>query len=308
MILRFADDLSWMDIIANGNELAAYLGMDRDERGKRVYEHPQDRERHVVRIPRPVLVTDAWRLAQLDPLTRDTAFRLYDSPTRTTEYDGTGIAFTQSRYPGVWGPSIDTLLFANALRNLARDGRLASVRTAAELGAGSGFLAKYLLAKAPAIEQATLVDFNPAATACQRACVDDPRARFVTGDAVDHIASERYDLVLCNPPYIPRPKSVDDNPYEGVGLLRTLIGRAPTYLREGGLLVTNVSSLCEDLIAPDLERRNVRELTRMEVPLKVLNVLHNPEWMAYLHARGLKRESRDGYEHWHHIRILAITP
>jgi hypothetical protein len=57
-----------------------------------------------------------------------------------------------------------------------------------------------------------------------------------------------------------------------------------------------------------LQRARVQavELDRMNVPLKVLNVLNNPAWMRFLlEDKGLEAEARDGYEHWHTIMITA---
>ena len=111
MILRFNQDLTEQAIYAHGNELAEIMGRDKDASGKRTYTWPETEEQRVAMFENPVLVTDNHRIAQLAPALRDTVFALFGKPVKVTEYDGTSLRFEQRLYPGVWGPSIDTLLF-----------------------------------------------------------------------------------------------------------------------------------------------------------------------------------------------------
>jgi len=306
MILRFPKDLSVQHILAHGAELATVMGMDRDSQGNRIRTYPATQELAVVDFPSPVLVKDAHRITQLPPTVRDTVDKLYESAVRITQYDSTSMAFEQSRWPGVWGPSIDTLLFCKGLAGIPLD----AVRTSVEIGAGSGFLTQRLLEQAPGMTHAAMVDIDPMASACQRELVHDYRVVAHTNDGISFLQRGRYDLVLCNPPYIPRPNSVDDNPYEGVGLLANLLSDCASYLTPNGRLITNFSSLSEDLVLPIIEqqRLRVRTLAELEVPLKVLNVLNNAQWIGYLEARGLERRLRNGYEYWQGLRIVEVTP
>ena len=134
MIQRFSNDLSRQDIYANGAELAQIMGKDKDKRGRRVYTRPDKEEQFVVSFKEPVLFTDNYRIAQLPPELRDTVFALFGSPVKTTEYDGTSVSFEQKKYPGVWGPNIDTVALCRGLYNADLQG----VKTAIEIGSGSG--------------------------------------------------------------------------------------------------------------------------------------------------------------------------
>jgi len=61
----------------------------------------------------------------------------------------------------------------------------------------------------------------------------------------------------------------------------------------------------EFLNNPDLI---VKKLDNMEVPLKVFNVLNNPEWMDYLiKEKGLKKEYRDGHEYRQTLNMYEIS-
>jgi len=205
MILQFSTDLRKQEIFAHGDELAQRMGLDQDENGNRVYHYPKDKKVHVATLDDPVLVTDNYRFAQLTPSAkRDTVFGLFDFPVRTTVYDGTELEFEQAKYPGVWGPSIDTLLFCKALHDHPE---VLRAQTATELGSGSGFISKYVMEHATDLQQMLLVDLNSHAIQCAEDNINDDRADFAIGDALEIIKDKRFDLLLCNPPYIPRPRS-----------------------------------------------------------------------------------------------------
>ena len=306
MIIEFDRELTRQNIYANGKELASIMGMDRDGTGGRVYDYPLSERRFVAAIDGPVLCTDYFEIAQLgvdDPVLRDTVMALYGSAFRTTIYDGTALHFEQDRFPGVWGPSIDTLFFCRGLARLD----LTQVRTVAEIGTGSGFITKWLLQNCETVTEATMVDFNPRAIEAARESVTDDRARFHVGDGLAFLRDRRVDLVMCNPPYIPRPKSIDDNAYEGVGLLVSLIEGMADYLNPGGRLVLNLSSLADDIALAAIERvgANCRKVDELDVPLKVYNVLNNPAWRDFLvQHKGLEAHRRDGYDYWHTIQLF----
>ncbi len=305
MILEFDDDLGQQHILAHGDELPSVMGLDRDAHGARVLTRPDHERVAVATLQRPVLVTDHHKIAQLAPTVRDTVFKLFESPVRVTRYGGTEVTFEQRRYPGVWGPNIDTLLFCRALRGDS----LRGVRTAVEIGCGSGFIGKYLLEHAPDLESCWFVDINPHAIACAQEQVRDPRARFYLGDGAAFLRGRRFDLIACNPPYIPRPDVHAGSAYEGIDLLAEFIEHGAEHLTETGRIVSVVSSVSASVVDPILAAAGItcRTLDATDVPLKVLNVLNNPVWMAYLLAqRGLRPVDRDGYTYWHTVRVCAL--
>lgn len=306
MILDFAADLSRLDIHAQGSELAQLLAMDRDDAGRRVTRHPDSETRLVATMRGPVLVTDHHRICGLGPTLRDTVFALFAMPRRTTRLGAISLTFEQGRFPGVWGPSIDTLLFCRALGRMD----LSEVKNAIEIGSGSGFISKAILAMAPALERMLLVDLDPQAIACSREQVVDPRVEHRVGGGIEAVAADTWDLVVSNPPYIPRPWSIEDNPYEGVGLLAHLLEHGRSYLAPSGSLVVNASSLADPMVARVGAATGARAelLDSLRVPLKVFNVLNSPEWLVHLEATaGLCRTGDGGYEYWHELHILRAT-
>lgn len=307
MIMKFDRELTGQAIYAHGNELASFMGMDRDAAGRRVRRYPAEEKQFVTTIQDPVLCTDYYRIGRLgdeDPVLRDTVMALYGTAQRVTIYDGTELWFVQDEYPGVWGPSIDTLFFCRGLATLD----LSGIETVAEIGTGSGFITKWLL-EHRAIASATMVDFHDLAIEAAREAIDDDRAHYHVGDGLQFLDGRRFDLVLCNPPYIPRPWSIDDNPYEGVGLLVELVERMSDFLTEEGRLVMNISSVADDVAMEAVQRvhAEVKRIDAMDVPLKVYNVLNNDEWRDFLVAeKGLEARTRDGYDFWHTIQLFEF--
>jgi release factor glutamine methyltransferase len=82
----------------------------------------------------------------------------------------------------------------------------------------------------------------------------EPRIRFLQGDLLDPVASERFDLVVANPPYVPtierESMSVEVRDHEpalalfagmdGLDIYRRLIPAAPSVLVPGGFLVLEI--------------------------------------------------------------------
>ncbi len=306
MILDFNKDLSSLKLYANWNELASVMWQDKDEKWKRIYEHPISKKEYIATFDNPVLVTDFYKISKLDPVIRDTVFMLFSQPIKITEYNWVSLEFEQKKYPGVWGPSIDTLLFCRWLDEID----LSWVKKALEVWIWSGFISKYLLEKNSNIEQMTLIDLNKFALDCASFNIKDTRAKFFIWDAIDFIEGKKYDLIVCNPPYISRPKSIDDNPYEWLQLLSYLILNAKNLLNKNGKLIVNISSLWEKIINKVIEEAwiNVNKVDFMEVPLKVFNVLNNKEWMEYLkNEKWLIENEHDWYKYWHIISIMECT-
>ena len=288
---------------ANGTELASVMGRDR-ENGKRVSGYPLDKKVFVHEFKNPVLLTDNFRIGRLEPPLRDTLFSLCESRPRIVEYDGVSV-FWDDSHVNVWCPSIDTVLFAKGLGKLFKRGECFA--RAAEIGCGSGFLSKYALEKCPGVKSILINDINPFAIKCAMDNIKDRRAIFYAGDGLEKIGGEKFDLLICNPPYIPRPSSIDDNPYEGVNLLNHLVHRGGRYLNPGGAIVLNVSSLCESIVFKEKPRMKMEVLEKKRVPLKVNNVLNDKAWLKYLAKRGLKKRREKGYDYWQELRIVKLT-
>lgn len=303
MIIKISPDLKKQEYWANGAELAGIMGRDRQGK-KRVLTYPENKKVFVHAFRKPVLLTDNYRIAQLPPTLRDTLFSLCASHPRVVSYDGVSV-FWDDSHVGVWCPSIDTILFAKALKKIIKKEK--GIQDAVEIGCGSGFISKYLLEKSARVKSILINDINPFAIKCAMDNIKDKRVMFYAGNGLEKIKGKKFDLLLCNPPYVPRKSSIDDNPYEGIGLLNHLVHQGQEYLNDGGMVITNISSLCADIILKQKPEMKMRILERMEVPLKVNNILNNKSWLGYLtKKRGLKKRYRNGYEYWQEIMIVAL--
>src|SRR3989344_4411243 len=268
MIIKVSQDLKKEEIFANGTELASIMGKDKIN-GKRVLTYPMNKKEHVYTLKDPVLMTDNYKICKLNPTLRDTLFSLYESRPRIVEYDGVSTYWDDSHI-NVWCPSIDTILFVKALRKIIKN----NYQTAAEIGCGSGFISKYLLSKNKNINSILINDLNPYAIKCAMDNIKDKRAYFYTGDGLNKVKGSKFDILMCNPPYVPRPNSIDDNPYEGIGLLNHLIHEGQNYLNKDGIIITNISSLCWDIVLRKKPKMKMAILEKMKVPLKVNNILN----------------------------------
>jgi len=302
MLIKISNDLKNEDIFAKGVELASIMGKDR-KNGKRIITYPKEEKQYVYTFKNPVLLTDNYKISKLTPTLRDTLFSLYSSSFRTVEYDGVHIN-TDASYVHVWCPSIDTILFAKALRNFLKDKN--NFKKVIEIGCGSGYLSKYILEKNKKIKSIIINDINPYAIKCAMNNIKDSRALFYIGDGIKKIKGQKFDLMICNPPYVPRPNSIDDNPYEGINLLNHLVHEGQKYLNPGGIIITNVSNLCWKTIFNKKPKMKMKILEKMKVPLKVNNILNNKNWINYLRKKGLKKINKGGYEYWQEINIISL--
>ncbi|HVZ85117.1 MAG TPA: peptide chain release factor N(5)-glutamine methyltransferase [Terracidiphilus sp.] len=124
-----------------------------------------------------------------------------------------------------------------------------------DIGSGSGAIA-VALAHALPKAQITSIDVSPAALAVARenATRNQVEIRFLEGDLLGPVASEQFDLVVSNPPYVPETDrgslAVEVRDYEpglalfagadGLAVYRRLIPAAFAALVPGGWLVLEI--------------------------------------------------------------------
>jgi tRNA1(Val) A37 N6-methylase TrmN6 len=308
MLLKVEQDLSAATVFAEGLEQTQILGRSA------VTEEPV----RVFSFENPVLLTDDYRIGQLPSGQRGPLNALFASNPRTVEYDDVAVTWSQDKYPDVWGPTIDTVFLARGIKQY-----LEGVKHFAEIGTASGFLLKYALHHGADLESAIATDINPNAIICAFQSIASESKRDIASilglspDASTLGLSGRYDLLVTNPPYIPRPQERHNNPYEGLDVIRKLSQEADDLLEDGGRIVTNISTIAGD---GPLEwftdsGFEVTQHETLRVPLKVYTTAgsfsdNSLAWQQYLRESGNIEEDpaeTEGWQFWHNLRIFEIT-
>lgn len=311
VLITVANDLSRLDVYADTPlEQTGILGM----------REPAFEPVGVITDYEPVLLTDNHRIAQAAPHIRDTVFSLYQSYPRTVRYDDVEVAWSPFDFPRVWCPSIDTVFLARALKE-----ELGGVRTFAEIGTGSGFLTKYALVHgASTVKRAVATDIAIDAIRCAHAATaglaNRDKLSLLNIDSNSTLLglSGTYDLIVSNPPYIPRPNENHDNPYEGLDLIAKLADAAEELLNRDGRILLNVSSVAGDNWQTWFADSGftVSAGAELRVPLKVNAITcqisnESQDWISYLIDNELVECESDygdasGYRFWHRLRIFTI--
>jgi len=138
-----------------------------------------------------------------------------------------------------------------------------------DLGTGSGAIALSLASELP---HATITATDLSKPALQIAAENadhlhmGERVRFLAGDLFEPVASERFDLVVSNPPYVARddeaslPPELSHEPEmalfagaDGLDVIRRLVAEAGDHLSPGGWLLFELSP--EQIETAELELR-----------------------------------------------------
>ncbi|MEU3449896.1 HemK2/MTQ2 family protein methyltransferase [Streptomyces thermolilacinus] len=158
--------------------------------------------------------------------------------------------------PGVYAPQSDTFLLRDAIERE----ELPPGAEVLDVGTGSGALA---LAAARRGARVTAIDRSRRAvlTARLHAALAGQRVRVLRGDLLEPAAGRRYDLIVCNPPYVPSPRkrpprrgaavAWDAGP-DGRAVIDRICDGAPALLRPSGALLLVQSALSG--VRPTIER------------------------------------------------------
>lgn len=158
--------------------------------------------------------------------------------------------------PGVYRPQDDTQVLADVLRR----GGHAGGRHVLDVCTGTGALA--LVAADAGAASVTAVDLSRRSVAVTRLNSRLRRAQVEVyrGDLFTPVAGRRFNLILCNPPYVPAETAVLprhriarcwDGGLDGRSVLDRICGGAAEHLTADGVLLMVHSVLCrvEDTVA-----------------------------------------------------------
>ena len=238
---------------------------------------------------------------------------------RKTEFDGVSAILDNAKYPNIFGSNIDTIFFCNVLRQ--NKNKFKKIKSFFELGIGGGFISKYILSKFNikraflndiekqaidyAINELDLPNINISKSKMKTTNMASPfhckiiekgGITFLQGDgihALQYLMSDRLDLLVCNPPYIPSSKTENDldinspNFWEGTRLLRFLLHNYSKYANNLIMIVSSLSLVNKHVIK-ELSNVKFKILDHHTIPIKVYsngqNILDNKKIMKLLNS------------------------
>ena len=211
--------------------------------------------------------------------------------------------------PSLWPPSIDSMLFAEALRDYQPGSR---PRRVLDLGCGTGFLGIWAARQLRGVESVTFADWllAPLVAAAINAARTIPtgvEADFQLGSRLDWLYSDvstEFDLVLCNPPYLPvNPQFSDLLPelvVAGTSLLEHLL--SDEFL-PGSEVVVSFSSLAFLPDDPNWARLEPCAAP-VQVPFRLPRAFARPHYLQWLlDERGLVHDPSAQFPYWHEIGV-----
>jgi tRNA1(Val) A37 N6-methylase TrmN6 len=143
----------------------------------------------------------------------------------------------------VFGPSIDTLILAEVLAQTAEARTSSHVL---EVGSGSGAIIAGIAQHEP-VTSLLAIDYDYTSLKCtnrnveRAALIGNPSAQrfYLTGPFDPGLLRRRYDLLICNPPYLPTGGTPRIGDYglatQGTKLLLSLLQNLPYLLQDDGL-------------------------------------------------------------------------
>jgi methylase of polypeptide subunit release factors len=202
----------------------------------------------------------------------------------------------------VFGPSVDTLLLAEIEAQSIYENNI-SKSSALEIGCGNGLLsvsvAKYLsgLKKIHSIDvnfHSVFCLYNNLTINITQHVLKNLNVYLTYGEFSGNFPNEKFDLVICNPPYIPNETTVQENInkkvdyYQAVGgteLIDVLLNNLDNLLTDTGELILLVSNLSLELTLALIPPNFKYELILKDghkVLFDVEAVLKKESWLRYL--------------------------
>lgn len=220
----------------------------------------------------------------------------------------------------VFGPTIDTLYLADILLSIP----MLPVTRVLEVGSGSGHVISTVACTLESVQSCTFIDINPKSIACtlrnfsgntkyKRKNMNDIFG--VVGPFSNDFLGCRFDLVVCNPPYIALPPEgigVDPSHYTeavaGTELMTGLLEVLDDLLTPNGklLLMTSSTSLSavESSVPPNFDVSPAYRGSGLKVPFDVEAALGDENWINHLVQKKALELREDTY--WHELRPIWV--
>jgi len=219
----------------------------------------------------------------------------------------------------LWAPSIDVIYF---LRSLERAGVFAADNPSAlDLGCGTGIIGCFLAAKNPTIRRLYFSDWlttplvysavNLARNLQDRQLHVTFCLGLDTTWATSQRIDERFDLLVCNPPYLPILSGFEKlklaSTVAGTDLLEHIISNAP-QLAEKVYVCFSRAAQPEAFAAAEKSGRELVPIAEpLEVPFRVPQVLQEAEYLeALLKTKRIDVRDHSFHQLWHTITAYRV--
>ena len=226
----------------------------------------------------------------------------------------------------VFGPSIDTMLMNEILVQHFYEKNLI-IPKALEIGCGNGMLTVSLAKFAKGLEMLVTIDINFNAITCTHNNLNGNLTEHeiaqkniikINGNFDPEILPGKFDLIVCNPPYIPIPKShlsgvtYTENYFTAVGGLEVidkLLDSLDSILNKNGTLFLLISSVSYEYVMEKIDSDLFEISEPLENGHKVLfdveAVFNNQTWFDFLLESS--KLIKEGEFYYHTIHPLLIT-
>lgn len=231
-----------------------------------------------------------------------------------------GLTFFWRRGAELWPPSVDSIFMIQDLKGegIYED----EIQTVLDMGSGTGFLGIHLACRNPHVVKVDLSDWllTPYIYGSLNWWVNaqgltHKKVEAKVGLFYDELSeiSDLYDVVLCNPPYLPLLPGFEDmalqSTVSGTDLLVKAILDAErrgkrTYLQFSDLALPEARQAALDAGVKLVE---IPTLKPRFVPFRVYFVWDRPKYLEVLiKERGLKHRKNHRHPYWHRLNTYRI--
>ncbi len=218
----------------------------------------------------------------------------------------------------VFGPTIDTILIAEILTQQLYETENLNFESALEIGCGNGLITVSMAKNFGTINSLKSIDINFGSVNCCHRNLrgnlnayrfDHMDIHLSFGNFQKELFGKSFDLIVCNPPYIPLLDESFDrfhskrDYFEAVGglsLIDEIMNSLSEVLTRKGKLLILVSSVSIEYTLskiPNGFSYNLPIEDGFEVFFDVEAVLNNPDWLDFLAKSGGVTKKENAYYH-----------